>query len=106
VVVSNSGVVAVPVVVNSFARCAVAAASHFTTAGINTRARRFELRSTAPRISVNTRSSRPLPTISADSSSASTAGNGTERRSHVFGADHTAVAWCRLIEYHYASDVT
>jgi 2-haloacid dehalogenase len=33
-----------------------------------------------------------LPTISADNSSASTAGNGTARRSHVFGVDHTRPA--------------
>jgi hypothetical protein len=47
----------------------------------------LESRNTPPRRSVNTGASRPLLTMSADSASASAAGNGTERRSHVFGVD-------------------
>ena len=62
---------------------------HFATAGPNTRARQFEFRSTPPRWSVKTSASRPLPAIAADSSSASVAGKGTERRSQVFGVLHT-----------------
>jgi hypothetical protein len=42
----------------------------------------------APRWSVNTNASRSLPTMSADCSSASAAGKGTDRRSWVFGVLH------------------
>jgi hypothetical protein len=63
---------------------------HLATAGANTLARQLELRSTPPRISVNTSASRALPTIDAASSSANIAGNGTDRRSCVLGVDHTS----------------
>jgi hypothetical protein len=62
---------------------------HAFMTGSNTRARQLELRSTPPRRSVNTSSSRPLPIISLASSSASVAGNGNERRFHVFGVLRT-----------------
>ena len=56
---------------------------HWRTASSNTRARQLELRSTPPRISANTSSSRALPTIDAGMSSASPAGNGTDRATSV-----------------------
>ena len=85
----NSGVVVCPVAATSLARCSTLAARSDSTAGANTRARQFELLSTDPRESVNTRASRPLPTMKAASSSAKTAGNGTDRRSCVLGVLHT-----------------
>ena len=63
---------------------------HFSTAWSKNRGRKFEPRNTPPRRLMNTRSSRPLPIISADSSSANDAGNGTERRSPVLGVLHTS----------------
>jgi hypothetical protein len=56
---------------------------HRRTASSSTRARQLELRSTPPRASANTSSSRALPTIDAGMSSASPAGNGTDRATSV-----------------------
>src|SRR5277367_1953708 len=62
---------------------------HLATAGAKNRFRQLDTRNTSPPGVVNTKASRPLPTINAAKSSASAAGNGTERRSWVFGVDQT-----------------
>src|SRR5258705_12228800 len=67
----------------------LSAAWHFSTAAVKNRLRWLDTRNTSPRWLTNTRSSRLLPIINADSSAATVAGNGTERRSHDLGVDHT-----------------
>src|SRR6185295_9086660 len=61
-----------------------------STAGLKTRGRQVDTRTTAPPGDVNTRSSRCFPAMSAAKDSARKAGNGTDRRSCDLGVDQTS----------------
>ena len=62
---------------------------NLATVGLNTRVRKVAILSTPPPGAANTSSSRPLPAIRRARSSVRNRGNGTDRRSWLFGVDET-----------------